>query len=230
VTSAYPIPTAELVDRVRALAAELGEWPSQRRVMRECRVGAPRADAALATLRESGFDPAAPPRSLTVVPDLQDAAETHPVRVQEGTGERSQAHTPGAPDDAAEATTAAAEIDGESLVTGTAGASSRARRDWITDLGILVVGLAAAVITFTTLSALGAAVGITGNVLGLPLSWLLPVCIDAAGIVATRVWLRGQGSDEAVRFARLLALACIGLSIVANAGQHLLESMHATPE
>jgi len=64
-TSAYPIPPAELVDRVRALTAELGEWPSRRRVMRECRVGAPRADAALASLRDEGFDPAprrAPPR------------------------------------------------------------------------------------------------------------------------------------------------------------------------
>lgn len=84
-TSAYPLPTEVLVDRVRALAAELGEWPSQRRVMRECRVGAPRADAALATLRDEGFDPS-PPRALSVVPEAgetqaerdEDDAEQHP--------------------------------------------------------------------------------------------------------------------------------------------------------
>jgi hypothetical protein len=69
VTSAYPIPTEVLEDRVRTLAASLGGWPSQRRVMRECRVGAPRADAALAAVKKSGFDPAKPARPLTVVPD-----------------------------------------------------------------------------------------------------------------------------------------------------------------
>ena len=46
-TSAYPVSPEVLEDRVRTLAASLGDWPSQRRVMRECRVGAPRADAAL---------------------------------------------------------------------------------------------------------------------------------------------------------------------------------------
>jgi hypothetical protein len=68
VTSAYPISTEALEDRVRDLAAKLGGWPSQRRVMRECRVGAPRADAALAAVKRSGFDPTKPARPLTLVP------------------------------------------------------------------------------------------------------------------------------------------------------------------
>jgi hypothetical protein len=54
VTSAYPLPTEQLVERVRKLAVERGGWPSQRAIMRSCKVGAPRADAALATLRAEG--------------------------------------------------------------------------------------------------------------------------------------------------------------------------------
>lgn len=78
-TSAYPLPTEVLVDRVRALAAELGAWPSRRHVMRECKVGAPRADAALATLREEGFDPAPGP-VLTVVPPRPEPDASAPER------------------------------------------------------------------------------------------------------------------------------------------------------
>jgi hypothetical protein len=76
-TSAYPTSPEVLVDRVRALATELGTWPSKRQVIRRCKVGAPRAGAALDTLRAEGFDPTTPSRALTVVPDLPDAPATH---------------------------------------------------------------------------------------------------------------------------------------------------------
>jgi hypothetical protein len=76
-TSAYPVSPEVLEDRVRTLAASLGDWPSQRRVMRECRVGAPRADAALTAVRASGFDPDRPARPLTVVPDQPDTTTAH---------------------------------------------------------------------------------------------------------------------------------------------------------
>ncbi|MCF7548922.1 DUF2637 domain-containing protein [Pseudonocardia sp. WMMC193] len=87
-------------------------------------------------------------------------------------------------------------------------------------MGIAVVGTAAAILTFVTLRDLGNAVGITGW-----LAWLVPVTIDVAGIVAARVWLRGQAPPDAVKFARLLAWSCIGASISGNAGQHYMESV-----
>src|SRR2546430_11924339 len=103
-TSAYPLPPEVLVERVRALANELGEWPSQRHVMRECRVGAPRADAALAALRDEGFDPARP-RGLTVVRAQPESTEEHD----------------GSPGDATpEGDSAGAQTAGEALVTDTA--------------------------------------------------------------------------------------------------------------
>ena len=59
-TSAYPIAPEVLTDKVRDLAAEMGEWPSRNKVMTTFRVGAPKASDALAALRASGFDPTAP--------------------------------------------------------------------------------------------------------------------------------------------------------------------------
>ncbi|QYN35187.1 ABC transporter permease [Pseudonocardia sp. DSM 110487] len=56
-TSAYPIPVDELADRVREHARTLGGWPSRNQVMKEFRVGGPKAAAALDALRAVGFDP-----------------------------------------------------------------------------------------------------------------------------------------------------------------------------
>lgn len=97
------------------------------------------------------------------------------------------------------------------------------QRDRVTDTGVLVVGSAAAVLTFTTLSELGTAVGFTDAPGGFRLAWLLPVTLDAAGIVAARVWLRGHAHPDAVRYARQLALVCIVLSVAGNATAHLMQ-------
>jgi hypothetical protein len=134
--SAYPVPPAELVERVRALASELGEWPSQRRVMRACRVGAPRAEAALAALREEGFAPA-PRRGLAVVPDT---AETQPDDAQEPPSATAPGVAEGAAGDAAQDATAGAEIDGEPLVTDATGAEQppRTRRPQPVQVPLLI--------------------------------------------------------------------------------------------
>lgn len=103
------------------------------------------------------------------------------------------------------------------------------RRDWPTAAGLLVVAIAAAILTFTTLRDLAEAVGITGDFLGLPLAWLLPLTVDAAGVVAARVWLRGIGGGRAVPFARTLACCCIGLSVGGNAAQHAMAAYLVAP-
>jgi hypothetical protein len=104
------------------------------------------------------------------------------------------------------------------------------QRDLITDVGILVVGLAAAVLTFTTLRDLGESVGYRELLFGfLLLAWLLPVTIDAAGVIAARVWLRAIGSTEAVEFARTLTWSCIGLSVLGNAGRHVMVELGILP-
>lgn len=68
-TSAYPIAVDELADRVRQRATELRAWPSRNRVKSEFRVGGPKAAAALAVLREAGFDPTRPDQTSTGMAD-----------------------------------------------------------------------------------------------------------------------------------------------------------------
>ena len=184
--------------------------------MRECKVGAPRAAAALAALRRDGFDPAPKP-VLTVVPAeaerAEDDAEAHP----------ADDKAP-APAEATEGATERPDSAGEPSVSGAAGAARGARRDWVTEIGVLLVGIAAAALTTTTLAGLAQACGITGW-----LAWLLPVTVDAAGVVAARAWLRNQAHPDAVRFARGLAWVCITVSIVANAAQHGMSAYGIAP-
>ena len=56
---------------------------------------------------------------------------------------------------------------------------------------------------------LGEDVGIDATLGWFRLSWLVPVTVDAAGVVASRVWLKRTAGDEAVGFARVLTWLCI---------------------
>jgi hypothetical protein len=140
-----------------------------------------------------------------VVPDVED----EPVQEHSAPAETAQ-----------ETRTDAPEVEG----TPDADAPAPTRRDWVTEVGVLLVGIAAAALTTTTLAGLAQACGITGW-----LAWLLPVTVDAAGVVAARVWLRGQAHPDAVHFARGLAWICICISVVANAAQHGMSAYGIAP-
>lgn len=96
------------------------------------------------------------------------------------------------------------------------------QRDGWSWAGIWIVGVTAAVWSFTSLSALAELVGIT-HTIALPLalvvhvSWGLPLTIDVLAVVATRVWLRGTAPAEAIRYARCAAWMAIGASVAGNA-------------
>lgn len=96
------------------------------------------------------------------------------------------------------------------------------QRDGWSWAGIWIVGVTAAVWSFTSLSALAELVGIT-HTIALPLglivhiSWGLPLTIDVLAVVATRVWLRGTAPVEAIRYSRFLAWAAILSSVAGNA-------------
>lgn len=95
--------------------------------------------------------------------------------------------------------------------------TTRGGHDVLTLTGIGVVAVAAAVMSFSSLHALGQRAGF-----GTWLAALLPIAIDAMVVVATRAWLLAETPRRARRHARLLALTAIGLSVVGNAGEHYM--------
>jgi hypothetical protein len=96
---------------------------------------------------------------------------------------------------------------------------SRSRDGW-TYAGILAVAVAAAVLSFDSLTGLAHLAGVTGRVAGFRLSWLLPIAVDAYAVTATRVWLRTAGTARTASYARRNAVGAIVLSVAGNATFH----------
>lgn len=92
----------------------------------------------------------------------------------------------------------------------------RARDRW-TWVGIGVVAVAAAVMSFSALRRLAVRADVSPS-----LAWLLPVAIDSAIVVATRVWLIGGAGQRVTRYARFLALSALALSVAGNATEHAM--------
>jgi hypothetical protein len=87
--------------------------------------------------------------------------------------------------------------------------------------GLLLVGAAAAVLSFSALADLARFCNITGTVpvfgFEFQLAWLLPLAVDVFAVTATRIWLRRRVSAEAIRFARGSAWSAIVATVVGNA-------------
>lgn len=97
-------------------------------------------------------------------------------------------------------------------------------RSVVTWLGLAAVAGAAAALSFASLLSLAIVCGTARY-----LAWLLPLCLDGAAVVATRVWPSPNSSSAARQYARSLALAMIGLSVLGNAVDHMLTAYHLRP-
>jgi hypothetical protein len=89
---------------------------------------------------------------------------------------------------------------------------------------LLVVAGSAAVLSFAALRDLALLCGFSSR-----LAWLLPVVVDAGAAAGSLVWLGGWARDAARRFARVLALGLLGLSVAANALGHGLAAFSLAP-
>lgn len=89
---------------------------------------------------------------------------------------------------------------------------------------LLVVAVAAAVLSFSALRDLAEACGFSDR-----LAWLLPVVVDAGAAAGSVVWLGGQVTHRARRFARGLALTLLLSSVAANALGHGFAAYGARP-
>ena len=99
----------------------------------------------------------------------------------------------------------------------------RGRRTMCVLAGVGVVGLSAAVPSLAGLTGLAADTGWSQW-----LAPLLPVSIDAAGIVASLVWLDPDMRAPVRTYARTVVMAALAASIAGNAGDHALTALHIT--
>jgi hypothetical protein len=95
---------------------------------------------------------------------------------------------------------------------------------WATLVGLVVVALAAAALSFASLRSLSIVCGTP-----VQLAWLTPVSIDVCAVVATWQWLAAESTDRSRRTARVLALAALVLSIAGNAADHGLAAYRIVP-
>src|SRR3954452_6809813 len=88
-----------------------------------------------------------------------------------------------------------------------------------TAIGLLVVAVAGATLSCTSLAGLARMCGY-----GPHLAWLLPVSIDAYAFVAMRVWLCSGPARRVVAWAAASGWLAIAASVAGNATYHAIET------
>ncbi|GGM43950.1 ABC transporter permease [Dactylosporangium sucinum] len=225
--SAYPFDLAELLPRAQAIADTLGETPSRNRLMKELKVGAPKATALREALQAADFTAA--PALLPTLPEATPDPEPAPVVAE--------------PAPAAEAAPVAEAPEAAPLATGDghpdvkvmpapAPQVARKPRSW----PVWVLALPAFVAIWSGWVGLGELTGfgvvhpLPGIADGLSINTAitLPIGVETYAAYALSVWLTGTAPAAARRFARWSA---IGSLIFGGAGQvayHLLTAAGVT--
>ncbi|NJC15638.1 hypothetical protein F4558_005464 [Micromonospora profundi] len=224
----YPQPIEDLVPAARALDLPDGEvFPSRNRLMREFRIGAPKAGELLALLKTT---PAAPPTDTTeaatpdpapapaapeaappVVPDPTPAPEITPPTPPAEVAPVSRPDTPAPP---------------------APPAPPRSAVVW----PVVLLALPAFVAIWSGWVGLGGLTGF-GIVHPLPGIWdsfsinsaiTLPIGVETYGAYALYVWLSGRVPERARRFAKWSALGSLAIGALGQVAYHLLEAAGVT--
>lgn len=240
--SAYPLPVDAVTDRVREHATRAGAWPSLRQVMNDCRVGRPKAVAALAALRASGFEPT-PDTATTVplptVPPASAAPDVEPSAVEDTPA------GPTAPDavfspvstavDAPDMPGADLDVSVSPAVSGPGSDAVPVQAPAPDRWGawpLVVIALGAFVAIWGGWVGLGELTGF-GPIRLLPgiadqvvinSAITLPLGMEAYAAFALRAWLRPDRglSSTARRFARRSALGALTLGAAGQVAYHLM--------
>ncbi|MEU7806847.1 ABC transporter permease [Micromonospora chalcea] len=221
----YPQPIEDLLPAARALDLPDGEaFPSRNRLMREFRIGAPKAGELLALLKaepaapsadnaeaatpDPAPVPAAPEPAPPVVPDPTPAPEITPPEPVEQVAPVSRPDTPAPP------------------------APVRSAVVW----PVVLLALPAFVAIWSGWVGLGGLTGF-GIVHPLPGIWdsfsinsaiTLPIGVETYGAYALYVWLSGRVPDRARRFAKWSALGSLAIGALGQVAYHLLEAAGVT--
>ncbi|MEU5907924.1 ABC transporter permease [Micromonospora sp. NPDC047467] len=208
----YPQPIEDLLPAARALDLPDGEvFPSRNRLMREFRIGAPKAGELLALLKttpDPAPAPAAPEAAPPVVPDPMPAPEITPPEPVEQVAPVSRPDTPAPP------------------------APVRSAVVW----PVVLLALPAFVAIWSGWVGLGGLTGF-GIVHPLPGIWdsfsinsaiTLPIGVETYGAYALYVWLSGRVPERARRFAKWSALGSLAIGALGQVAYHLLEAAGVT--
>ncbi|MDG4792435.1 ABC transporter permease [Micromonospora sp. WMMD1082] len=235
----YPQPVDELLPAARKLVDELGAVPSRNRLMREYRIGAPKAVELLARLRADADGKARTAmisRGALPVDDQADVDEptadpwryAEPVAPDLGTAPPPPTHGPAV--DVAP-TPPAGEPVPQSTAGGHPGTPTRAGRIRpVAVWPVVLLALPAFVAVWSGWVGLGGLTGF-GVVHPLPGIWdslaintaiTLPVGVETYGAYALYVWLSGRVPARARRFAKWSALGSLAVGALGQVAYHLL--------
>ncbi|MFG1871883.1 ABC transporter permease [Micromonospora arborensis] len=195
-TAAYPRPVADLVPGALALADQLGEIPSRNRLMREFKIGAPKADAIRAELAaKTETDPGTPepvqdvPAESAAEPIAQVTADGHPG-------------------------------------TETVPAAGRRAVVWPVVLLALpaFVAIWSGWVGLGGLTGFGVVHPLPGIADGFSINTAitLPIGVETYGAYALYVWLSGRVPGRVRRFAKWSAIASLVVGALGQVAYHLL--------
>lgn len=230
--SAYPRPVDDLLPAARTLAAQVGEVPSRNRLMREFRIGAPKADELRALLL-------APPPD-----DVDDQADEAPAMPEAPEEDPPAVVVPTGPDPAGNGSatfippvepTTGRDPDPQVIPVGhpdtaptTKTVPSARRRPVVWP--VLLLALPAFVAIWAGWVDLGRLTGF-GEVALLPgiadsvvldTAITLPVGMETYAAYALWVWLSGRYPGRARRFARWSAIVALAVGAGGQVTYHLM--------
>ncbi|MEU8223890.1 ABC transporter permease [Kribbella sp. NPDC048915] len=255
--TSYPVPVEDLIPAAREFAAELGEIPSQNRLMKHLRIGKDKAKTVHAALTDEPTNDRTgdhPETRLHSVPDPDETTTdtaTANTAADDAAEDFSQVTEQAAPvsDDEAfpvELVPAAAYPDSTDNIspasettpktnaeTGSEDADEmRPVRSW----PVLLLALPAFVAVWSGWVGLGELTGF-GVVHPLPgiadgftinSAITLPIGVETYAAFALRVWLSGRVPAKARRFAKVSALSALALGALGQVAYHLLEAAGVT--
>jgi hypothetical protein len=229
--SAYPAPIEALMPQARTLADQTGDVPSRNALMKEFRIGAPKANAIREALTAERTEPVEMPlpRTLHVVPDLEpdtDISDAEPSAdastVAEAIETPSQATGDGHPDTNINPSPApAAEMP-----------VRRKPRSW----PVWVLALPAFVAIWSGWVGLGELTGF-GVIHPLPgiadgfsinTAITLPIGVETYAAYALAVWLSSAYGPSVRRFARWSAIGSLIFGAAGQVAYHLLTAAGVT--
>ncbi|WP_435090163.1 ABC transporter permease [Micromonospora aurantiaca (nom. illeg.)] len=224
----YPQPIEDLLPAARTLDLPEGEaFPSRNRLMREFRIGAPKAGELLALLKA---EPATPPID-TAEPDATDPAPAPVV---------PEPAPPVEPDPTPAPEITTAEPDAEATPVSrpdTPTADEPGRRPVVWPVVLMALGAFVAVwsgwVGLGKLTGFGKVDLLPGIVE--PGSWAtidsaitLPIGVEAYAAYALYVWLSGRVPTRARTFAKWSALASLAVGALGQVAYHLLTAYDVT--